>query len=65
MLFELFHTKLQNMYNIFEEEFELMEEDAKIRFLFKWVEYLDLQKSIEALKAQMITNPSGTVSYTI
>ena len=49
VLFELFHTKLQNMYNIFEEEFELMEEDSKIRFLFKWVEYSDLQKSIEAL----------------
>ena len=39
-----------------------MEEDAKTRFLFKQVEHSDLHKSIEALKPQMVTNPSGTVS---
>ena len=52
------------MYNIFEEEFEPVEEYAKIRFIFKRVEHSDLQKSIEALKSQMETKPSGTVSYT-
>ena len=41
-----------------------MEEGAKIRFLFKQVDHSDLHKSIEALKYQMETNPSGTVSYT-
>ena len=39
-----------------------MEEDAKTRFLFKQVEHSDLHKSIGALKYQMETNPSGTVS---
>ena len=41
-----------------------MEEDANIRFLFKLVDHSDLQKSIEVLKYQMETNPSGTVTYT-
>ena len=37
MEFELFLTKCQKMYSIFEEEGEAMDEDAKIRFLFKRV----------------------------
>ena len=41
-----------------------MKEDDKIYFLFKRVEHSDLQKSIEALKYQMATNPSGKMSYT-
>ena len=41
-----------------------MEEDVKIRFLFKQVEHSDLHKSIEALKYHMETTPSGKVSYT-
>ena len=52
------------MYNIFEEEGEPMEEDAKKSFPFKIVEHSDLQKSIEELKYQMETNPSGKVPYT-
>ena len=62
---EIFLTKWQKMYTIFEEEGETMEEDAKTRFLFRRVNNSDLQKSIEALKYQMPTNPSGKVSYTI
>ena len=50
------------MYNKFEEAGEPMEEDAKTRFPFKRVWHSGLQKSIEALKAQMKTNPLGTVS---
>ena len=50
MVFETFISKCQSMLNIFEEERNPMEEDSKIRFLFKQVEKLDLQKSIEALK---------------
>ena len=61
MAFELFLTKCQNMYNIFEEEDEPMEADYKTHFLFKWIYQPDLQKSIEALKAHMATKPSGTV----
>ena len=40
-----------------------MEENVIIRFLFKLVNISDLHKPIEALKSQMETNPSGTVSY--
>ena len=35
MAFEVFLAKWQKMYDIFEEEGEPMEEDAKIRFFFK------------------------------
>ena len=62
--YERFFTKCQNMYNIFEEEGNPTEEDSKICFIFKQVEHSDLHKSIGALKYQMETNPSGTVSYT-
>ena len=53
MAFEIFITKCQKMYNIFEEEGDPMEEDARIRFLFKTFDHSDLHKSIEALKIQM------------
>ena len=52
MQFETFLTQMQKMFNIFEKEGEPMEEEAKIRFLFKKVQNNDLQKSDEALKAQ-------------
>ena len=42
--FELFISKWQKMYDIFEEEVEPMEEGAKIRFLFKQVYHWSLQK---------------------
>ena len=41
-----------------------MEEDYNIFLLFKQFKQAYLHKSIEALKANMETNPSGTVSYT-
>ena len=41
-----------------------MEEDAKTSFILKQVDQSDLNKSIEALKDQMATKHSGTVSYT-
>ena len=64
MEFELFLTKFQKMYNIFEEEGDPMREETKIIFLFKRVEHSDLQKSIKALRYQMSNNPSGKLSYT-
>ena len=64
MAFELFITKFQDTYSIFEEEDQPLEKDAKIRFLFKLVEHSDLHKLIYGLKYQIATNLSGTVSYT-
>ena len=63
MTFEFFLTNFQKMQKVFEEEGEPMEEDAKIRFMFKQVDHSDPQKSIEALKYHMATNPSWTVPY--
>ena len=64
MAFELFITKFQDTYSIFEEEDQPLEKDAKIRFLFKLVNHSDLQKLSNKLKAEMANNPSGTVTYT-
>jgi len=63
MQFETFLTQMQKMFNIFEKEGEPMEEEAKIRFLFKKIQNNDLQKYVEALKAQQTTSPPGTVTY--
>ena len=41
-----------------------MEEDAKIRFLFKNVQHSGLQSDIAALKASITTSAVGTISYT-
>ena len=63
MQFETFLTQMQKMFNIFEKEGEPIEEEAKIRFLFKKVQNNDLQKSVEALKAQQTTSSPDTVTY--
>ena len=47
MSFELFLTKCQNVYIIFKEGGEPMEEDDKIHFLFKQVKQSYLQKYTE------------------
>ena len=64
MAFETFLTKCQSMFNIYEQEDELMEEDAKIRFLFRKVQHPVLDKTIKALKATIATSPAGTITYT-
>ena len=51
------------MYNIFENHDEKMEEDAKIRFLFKNIQHSGLEADIAALKASITTNPTGTITY--
>eukprot|EP00957_Ditylum_brightwellii_P145495 11078648-Ditylum_brightwellii.AAC.1 len=52
------------MFTIYFREGEPMEEDAKIRFLFKKIEHQGLQASIEALKVCINTVGPGSVSYT-
>ena len=61
--FETFLTKCQKMFNIFEEENEKMEEDAKIRFLFNKIQHPGLQAPIEAMRARIATSATP-VSYT-
>jgi len=62
--FETFLTKCQKMYNIYAQHGEIMTEDAKIRFLFKNIQHSGLDGAIEAMKAKITTEPSGTVTYT-
>ena len=63
MPFETFLTQTQKMFNIFEKEGEPMEDEAKLRFLFKKTKCDRLQKTVEALKVQQRTNPE-LVSFT-
>ena len=65
LTFETFLTKCEKMYNIFETHGEMMEEDAKIRFIFKNIQHSGLGPDIAALKASITTSPAGSVSYTI
>ena len=61
--FENFLSKCQKMFNIYDQEGEPMEEDARIRFLFQKTQHTVLQVDIAALKAEITTNVPGTVSY--
>ena len=63
LTFETYLTKCEKMYNIFENHDEKMEEDAKIRFLFKNIQHSGLEADIAALKASITTNPAGTITY--
>lgn len=60
--FETFLTQCQKMFNIFNQENELMAEDAKIRFLFQAIQHKDLIVAVEALKAQRTAG--SELSYT-
>ena len=51
------------MYNIFENHGEAMEEDAKIRFLFKNIQHSGLEADIAAMKASITTSQPGTITY--
>ena len=64
MPFETFLTNLQKMFNIFDKEGEAMEEDAKLRTLFKKIQHVSLLKTVEALKVQQRTSPTA-VTYTV
>jgi len=51
------------MYNIFKSHGEEMEEDAKVRFLFKNIYHSGLDADIAALSASITTNSTGTITY--
>eukprot|EP00957_Ditylum_brightwellii_P206430 15348383-Ditylum_brightwellii.AAC.1 len=52
------------MSNIYFKEEEPMEEDAKIRFLFKKIIKQGLQATVEALKVRITIGGPRSVSYT-
>ena len=63
MYFEIFLTKCQKMFNIYEKEGEEMAEEAKVRLLFRKVQHTRLCSSIEHLKYSQTTGT--TISYTM
>jgi hypothetical protein len=50
MQFLSFLAKMQTMFNIFEEENEIMSEQAKVRILLKRVEHPELRSAVSALR---------------
>ena len=52
MSFEVFLTKCQYMYNIYDKEGEPMVEDSKLRFLYTHVQHPGLIATVEELKVQ-------------
>jgi len=52
MAFDLFLTQLQKMFNIYKEQSEEVPEDQKVRILYKKIQNNDLDRAIQALKAQ-------------
>ena len=52
LAFSIFLDRMQKMFNIYEEEGEEFTENAKLRELFKWVQHLQLQDTVKALKVR-------------
>ena len=52
LTFTTFLDRMQKMFNIFQEEGEELLENAKLRELFKWVQHLQLQDTVKALKVR-------------
>ena len=52
MSFSAFLNKMQRMLNIFQEENEIISEQAKVRMLLKKVEHPQLQDAIGALRVR-------------
>ena len=63
MAFEVFLSKCQKMFNIFETQREPMPEEARIRFLLKKTQCPQLQTMVASLKTRMTTEPPGTIRY--
>ena len=61
--FEIFLTRCQKMFNIYEKEGEQMTDDAKVRFLFKKIQHAGLRGTIDALKATQTTG--ADITYTM
>ena len=54
LTFPAFLDKMQKMFNIFEEEDEIIPEQAKVRMLLKKVEHPQLQDAVGALRVRSL-----------
>ena len=62
MLYEIFLSKTQKMFNIFREQGEEKTEDEMIRFLLSKTQHRDLQSAVEALRTQITMG--NNITYT-
>jgi hypothetical protein len=53
MKFQVFLSKCQEMFNIFDLEEETMSEDAKLRFLFERVQHPEVKSAVSALQVKV------------
>ena len=63
--FEVFLTRCEEMYNIYEQNEERMPMEAQICFIFFKINNAGLEPVIAALKVEIMTNPKGSVTYTM
>ena len=54
-----FLIQTEKMFNIFEKEREFMEDDTKLRFIFKKVQHTRLEKTVEAPRVTQRTTPTA------
>ena len=62
--FEVFLTRCQEMFGLYDDHEEAMTHDAQIRFLFFKINNSALEPSIAALKVDLMQKPKGSMTYT-
>lgn len=62
LAFEIFLSKTQKMFNIFEQQEEPMAEEAKVRFILKKVQHPQLANAVETMRSKLATDAPGTVT---
>ena len=63
--FEVFLTRCQEMFGIYEQHEEPMSVEAQVRFLFNKINNAGLESTIAALKVDIMQKPKGSVTYTM
>lgn len=63
MPFEIFLTRCQEMFNIYEKYGEGLTLETRIRFLFSKINNPGLSSSVAAMTANIATEPASTVTY--
>ena len=63
--FEVFLTRCQEMFTIYETYEEEMPMEARIYFLFSKIDNAGLEPAMAALKVDIIQKPKGSVTYTM
>ena len=65
MAFEVFLSKVQRMFNIFDKQNEPRTEEAKVCFLLKKTQCPGLSSAVASLKTRVSTEPPGTITFAV